>query len=441
MATSSAQQHSSQLPIIVVGAGTAGLSCAKALHAAGKHVFVLEAQSRIGGRIHSETHGDEVFDLGASWIHGINNNPIWEITQQHQIATTVFNYLESDFYHVGGRAFSAAEQQAFLHYIERIEQALLKQTEASALHAIQAILNDLDAPDSSLSKTQLDQLALIFFERLANDPFATSLAELSTHFAEYEGYFEGDEVIFPAGYAQVIDVLAQGLDIQTDIQIKQIIRHAEHVELIDQHGQSYLASQVVVATALGVLKNQDIQFSPALPHDVQQAIENFGFGSFNKVFLQFEQPLPFQHHQSNNSIFYFHNNICYSILDLSQVYQKPVYLMLFGGPQSEWIDQATDQEVWHLIHQSLTDNFTDIPEHAKHMIITRWGSDAFTHGSFSFPLPQHSAQIGLAFHQAINQQIYFAGEHCEQRFAGTAHGAYLSGQQTAERVLRDHSSP
>lgn len=439
MATSTTAQHPAQLPIIVVGAGTAGLSCAGILHAAGRQVLVLEAQSRIGGRVHSETHATDVFDLGASWIHGINNNPIWELTQQHHIATTVFNYIESDFYHAGGQAFSTAEQQTFLHYIEQIENKLKHSHAATAYHAIQTILKDLAVPEGSFNQAQLNQLALAFFERFANDPFATTLAELSTNFAEFEGYFEGDEVIFPKGYMQIIEVLARGLHIQTETQIKQIIRHAEHVELVDQHGQSYFASQVVVATALGVLKKQDIQFSPALPHDLQHAIENFGFGSFNKVFLQFEQPLPFQHHQAHNSIFYFHKNTCYNILDLSQVYQKPTYLMLFGGPQSEWIDQASDQEVWQLIHQSLTANFTDIPEHAQHMIITRWGSDAYTHGSFSFPLPQHTAAITQAFYQPIDQQLYFAGEHCEERFAGTVHGAYLSGQQTAERVLSNSS--
>lgn len=231
--------------------------------------------------------------------------------------------------------------------------------------------------------------------------------------------------------------MADDLNIQTNIQIKQVIQHDKHVELLDQHGQTYFAAQVVIATALGVLKQQDIQFTPSLPHNLQHAIENIGFGSFNKVFLQFEQPLPFQHDQANNSIFFFHENTCYNILDLSQVYQKPVYLMLFGGPQSEWIDQATDQEVWQHIHRSLSDNFADIPDQAQQILITRWGSDAFTHGSFSFPLPQHHTQMTQAFHQAINQQMYFAGEHCEQQFAGTVHGAYMSGQQTAERVLCD----
>lgn len=435
------QQSTQQLPIIIVGAGTAGLSCAQALQTAGKNVLLLEAQDRIGGRVHSQSHANDVFDLGASWIHGIENNPIWEISQQHQIATTVFNYTESDFYHAGGRAFSMAEQQAFMQAIEHIIQSLTHSSEPSAQVAIAALLKDFDR-ELPFSKAVFDQLALMFFQRFANDPFATSLSDLSTHFAEYEGYFEGDEVIFPQGYSQIINALASNLEIKTQTQIKQVIRHRQHVELIDQHGQSYLAAQVVLSTSLGVLKHQDIQFSPALPDSLLQAIQNFGFGSFNKVFFQLEQALAFSNHhtQANHSIFYFHQNTCYNILDLSQIYQKPTYLMLFGGPQSEWIDHASDQAVWQLIQQSLTDTFAQVPDQAQLLLITRWGSDAYTHGSFSFPLPQHSVHINQAFHQSIDQQVYFAGEHCEPRFAGTVHGAYISGQYTAAQVLRDQIS-
>ena len=84
--------------VVIIGAGISGLACARKLKDLGKNVLVLEAKERIGGRLHSVKCEDETFDLGASWIHGIENNPIWEITQTNKIETAIFNYIDSDFF-------------------------------------------------------------------------------------------------------------------------------------------------------------------------------------------------------------------------------------------------------------------------------------------------------------------------------------------------------
>jgi monoamine oxidase len=55
--------------VIVVGAGLAGLTAARKIHAAGKSVMVLEAQTRVGGRTLSEDiGGGQIADLGGTFI-------------------------------------------------------------------------------------------------------------------------------------------------------------------------------------------------------------------------------------------------------------------------------------------------------------------------------------------------------------------------------------
>src|SRR5579863_8383942 len=56
---------------IVVGAGVAGLAAAKSLCDMGMRVAIIEARSRIGGRILTErAPSGETVELGAEFIHG-----------------------------------------------------------------------------------------------------------------------------------------------------------------------------------------------------------------------------------------------------------------------------------------------------------------------------------------------------------------------------------
>lgn len=426
------------LPTLIIGAGMAGISCAKKLHDAGEKVILLEARKRIGGRIHSIQHHSDTFDLGASWIHGIKNNPLWDITQHNNIETTVFNYDISQFFHQNGQPFSEEQTLEFEDHIQKINDLLPQQHTASALIALQNILKNFDYVGNLFPKDHLKDLIFSYFERIANDPFATDLSQLSAHYAQYEGYFDGDEVIFPHGYSQIIEILQHSLEIKTNIEIKTIILKDDHIQLIDQHQNIYLGSRVVISVPLGILKHNHLQFSPQLPPAYTHAIQNLGFGTFNKAFFELEQPLSFRENHKKNSIsdFYWYEGRCYNILDLSDVYHKPMYLIIFGGAQAEQVDLMSDTAVWELIFRSLDANFKDIPKQPKMLQITRWGIDPYSFGSFSFPHVNHHENLIHTLNESIENKLFFIGEHCSLKYAGTVHGAYLSGYEAALKILK-----
>uniref|UniRef100_A0A8C8TCA2 Spermine oxidase n=1 Tax=Peromyscus maniculatus bairdii TaxID=230844 RepID=A0A8C8TCA2_PERMB len=68
--------------VVVIGAGLAGLAAARALLQQGfTDVTVLEASRHIGGRVQSVRLGRATFELGATWIHGSHGNPVYHLAE------------------------------------------------------------------------------------------------------------------------------------------------------------------------------------------------------------------------------------------------------------------------------------------------------------------------------------------------------------------------
>ncbi|XP_055800733.1 probable polyamine oxidase 5 [Solanum dulcamara] len=78
----------SQKPkIVIIGAGIAGLAAAKKLYTTQNsnelfELCVVEGGNRIGGRIFTTEFCGDRIEMGATWIHGIEGNPIYKIAQE-----------------------------------------------------------------------------------------------------------------------------------------------------------------------------------------------------------------------------------------------------------------------------------------------------------------------------------------------------------------------
>ena len=71
----------------------------------------------------------------------------------------------------------------------------------------------------------------------------------------------------------------------------------------------------------------------------------------------------------------------------------------------------------------------------KAALITRWGEDEFSLGSYSAlhvgSKPEHCKILS----SPIGKQVWLIGEHCNFEQLGTVYGAYLSGHQSANEVI------
>jgi monoamine oxidase len=61
------------------------------------------------------------------------------------------------------------------------------------------------------------------------------------------------------------------------------------ITLISDANESFHADAVIVTIPLGLLKRNEIAFSPSLPRHVQIAISNLGFGVLERIFIRFRK--------------------------------------------------------------------------------------------------------------------------------------------------------
>lgn len=85
-ATATTPATATATDVIVVGAGFAGLTAARALTTAGFTVTIIEARDRVGGRTHTiERHGTTI-DLGGQWV-GPGQNRIAALVTEFGVST------------------------------------------------------------------------------------------------------------------------------------------------------------------------------------------------------------------------------------------------------------------------------------------------------------------------------------------------------------------
>lgn len=86
--------------IIIIGAGASGIAAATKLYENGlSDITILEAENRIGGRIHSVEFGGSIVDLGGQWVHGEVGNLIYDIVKDLDLLSPSFNtYEDMTFY-------------------------------------------------------------------------------------------------------------------------------------------------------------------------------------------------------------------------------------------------------------------------------------------------------------------------------------------------------
>lgn len=430
--TNPSMSTTTQTEVLIIGAGSAGLAAARTLADNDYDVIVLEGRERLGGRTWTSQHWPDMpLDMGASWIHGIEDNPIYELAQQLKLQTIVTDVDDIAIYDTDGRSLTDPEMVALDELLEDLIDTIEEEVDLDESMTLQSAIEQVLAT-RDLSDSQLRNLNYILNTSIEHE-YAGAVTELSAKEWDEGEAFGGPDVIFAKGYVQIINHLAQGLDVRLSHTVSQVATTHKGVTVTTDKGV-FTANQVIVTVPLGVLQKGKIAFSPPLPRKKQEAIGRLGMGLLNKVYLRFEHAFWTDQEAWLGYIpqEWGHWAEYVNFLPLTN---KPILLAFnaakFGREIETWTDEAIIADVMKVLR---TIYGAAVPEPSDWQI-TRWASDPFAYGSYSFMKAGASPEDRETLAEPVEDVLYFAGEATHVDYPSTVHGAFLSGLRVAEALM------
>ncbi|CAF2434571.1 unnamed protein product [Rotaria sp. Silwood2] len=482
--------------VIIVGGGAAGLAAAKTL---GSNVdyLLIEAQSYIGGRIHTVDAVPNVsVDMGAQFIHGEVNNILYDIckplncilpvtdikcnemlaitsdqtTIDPEIVRQVF-IVWDEFFHDAQAKFD--DKTIPIH--ESFSDYLHKHLKERLLSSIPSLNNLVDAFCDFFYKVELIENGCFKLSDL-------SLAEYGSY-QSLDGLFKTE--FKNGGYRPFISYMKSFISNDNRIRLNsEVIRvkylKENHQLLVDirhhnktseqQQLSTILCDHIIWTSSLGYLKEN---FSSIFADEIElieqkrDAINNLGIDSINKVITVYEKSfwpdnvgdIILLHAQKQKSIQFSDSlknllktekidvQVVNTIIEAIHRYEVlpstnvPIIICWFGGPAAVLLEDLSEYIIGQICHEVLCYylNISSKLNKIIRVLKSEWNKNRFIRGSYSYYSIKSSAKDGEKLRAAYAPdgipRIQFAGEATSERAYATVHGALESGIREGNILL------
>jgi monoamine oxidase len=452
-------QQGGRSPILVVGAGIAGLTAAYRLRQAGVRADIIEATNRVGGRIRTlpKVAGTLIpAELGGEYIDTGHTNLISLATELGLRAIDIAQVqsgLVKDTFFFLGRRFSleqiiadfaplATKIKGDVDAIGNISYQDFTET-AERLDNL-SIAEYLDQADTSTIVRQLLRVAYTAeYGRDSEEQSALNLLFLiGSEPGSFELYGNSDERYqIDGGNSQIINRLAGQLsgsiEAGTVLEAINLLPDGRYRVSLRSGQSAFDRTYERVLLTLPFSTLREVNINVPLPPSKRRAIEQLGYGTNSKLITGYRSRIWRELYRSTASV--------YTDLELQSTREATPFAPtpnglitnFTGGKQGLSIGAGTPEDQ----AQRFLNQFERVFPGVKNLrsgkaVRAYWPGERFFKGSYScYLVGQWTQMLGVEGERVGN--LFFAGEHTSVENQGYMEGGCETGQRAAFEILQD----
>jgi len=418
--------------VAIIGGGISGLAAGYLLSQKGIDLTIIEARSRLGGRVYShpiDENENLAVELGAEWI-GASHQRVISLCQE--LGLELHNNQFNTHLLYQGKYFRQNEWDFSDAWYDKLDNLL--QTYSNLSEADKIKLDKIDLwrylVDNGIKDRDLD-----FIELIKSTDFGESI-RFASAFIALDEYVESQETYhmdykIKGGNSKLAQSLAAKIGqnkILLNRPVVAIEQTGRSVTITCANGDKITADKVICTLPTTVMKN--IRWNPVLPGDKLEAIDALQYSRINKYATlynrRFWQDESFDLITDGPAHYFYHAT-------KNQASTKGALVSYTIGDKADIFARQSDAGRNALVESGLQPIFGDTEQYALKRINHYWGNDEFARGSYAFYGKNQWFNIRPVLQRRF-KNVHFAGEHIAD-WQGYMEGAIETGEAAATAIL------